>query len=134
MSLKRAIRRCVALMAVILLVAVVASAMPCSVESYVEQSREVAARTTDTHEPRFELSEGVALLAPTTTMAHATPPSVRTLPRQHRTSAGASSLQCALKSIDATTTASRYGMYNHKILFVSHARLHYLNRLVRLRI
>jgi phage-related tail fiber protein len=35
-------------------------------------------------------------------------------------------------AIDNTTTAARYGLYNHKILFVSTARHHYVCRLRRL--
>ena len=40
----------------------------------------------------------------------------------------------SVRSIDATTTTQRYGLYNHKILFYTHSRLYYLNRLSRLRI
>ena len=38
----------------------------------------------------------------------------------------------SVRSIDATTTTQRYGLYNHKILFVSIARHHYICRLRRL--
>lgn len=56
----------------------------------------------------------------------------RTLHRTVRTAERYAHNGRVMSAIDSTTAASRYGLYNHRILFVSHARLHYLNRLVRL--
>lgn len=57
---------------------------------------------------------------------------VRTLHRTVRTAERCVHNGRVMSAIDSTMSASRYGLYNHRILFVSHARLHYLNRLVRL--
>lgn len=59
---------------------------------------------------------------------------VRTVARTSRSSDSLLRLSMAVRSIDATTTTNRYGLYNHKILFVSHSRFYYLNCLSRLRI
>lgn len=56
----------------------------------------------------------------------------RTLHRTVRTAERCVHNGRVMSAIDSTMSASRYGLYNHRILFVSHARLHYLNRLVRL--
>lgn len=60
--------------------------------------------------------------------------SVRTVARTSRPSDTLVRMLMSLRSIDATTTTNRYGLYNHKILFVSHSRFYYLNCLSRLRI
>ena len=59
-------------------------------------------------------------------------PEVRTLHSVSRNAERTSSHQRASTAIDSTTTATRYGLYNHKILFVSIARHHYICRLRRL--
>lgn len=61
-------------------------------------------------------------------------PMVRTVARTTRSAETLVRVIAATHAIDSTTASSRYGMYNHKILFVSLSRLHYLNRLMRLRI
>lgn len=59
-------------------------------------------------------------------------PEVRTLHSVSRNAERTSSHQRVSTAIDSTTTATRYGLYNHKILFVSIARHHYICRLRRL--
>lgn len=59
-------------------------------------------------------------------------PEVRTLHSVSRNAERTSSHQMVSTAIDSTTTATRYGLYNHKILFVSIARHHYICRLRRL--
>ena len=59
-------------------------------------------------------------------------PEVRTLHSVSRNAERTSSHQRVATAIDSTTTATRYGLYNHKILFVSIARHHYICRLRRL--
>ena len=63
---------------------------------------------------------------------HSITPLSRTLPRSLRISERTSTTARAISAIDSTMAASRYGMYNHKILFVSHPRHYYLSRYVRL--
>ena len=74
------------------------------------------------------------LLSTTTTTAQSSSiaPIVRTLPRAARTTERSFAYTGAVSAIDSTTATMRYGLYNHKILFVSLARYHYLCRLVRL--
>ena len=59
-------------------------------------------------------------------------PEARTLHSVSRNAERTSSHQRVTTAIDSTTTATRYGLYNHKILFVSIARHHYICRLRRL--
>lgn len=59
-------------------------------------------------------------------------PAVRTISRSNLSSERTFQYSKAVSAIDTTTAASRYGLYNHKILFVSLSRIYYLNRLMRL--
>lgn len=82
-----------------------------------------------------QLRSGVSTLlstTPTSGAAQSITPVVRTLPRGVRGVDNSHSMSRAVSAIDSTTAAARYGLYNHKILFVSYARYHYLYRLVRL--
>lgn len=85
------------------------------------------------HQPEFTQQE-YALLAGTSSSAvsHSITPVVRTLNRSVRSNEQIRYCGRVVSAIDSTTTAERYGLYNHKILFVSHARYYYLCRLVRL--
>lgn len=85
------------------------------------------------HQPEFTQRE-YALLAGTSSSAvsHSITPVVRTLNRSVRSHEDIRYCGRVVSAIDSTTTAERYGLYNHKILFVSHARYYYLCRLVRL--
>lgn len=82
-----------------------------------------------------EQMHAIAPLAPTITNAAVSVlPLARTVARTTRSAETLVRVIAATHAIDSTTASSRYGMYNHKILFVSLSRLHYLNRLMRLRI
>ena len=59
-------------------------------------------------------------------------PKVRTIHSLTRNVERTSQHQRVSTAIDSTTTATRYGLYNHKMLFVSIARQHYVCRLRRL--
>ena len=59
-------------------------------------------------------------------------PAVRTIHSVTHTAERTTTHHKVSASIDGTTTATRYGLYNHKILFVSIARYHYVCRLRRL--
>lgn len=59
-------------------------------------------------------------------------PAVRIIQSVSHNAERTSTQHKASTSIDGTTTATRYGLYNHKILFVSIARYHYVCRLRRL--
>lgn len=74
------------------------------------------------------------LLSTTATsgLQHTITPAVRTLHRTISTAERQVQQIKATGSIDSTTAAARYGLYNHKILFVSHSRHYYICRLVRL--
>ena len=69
---------------------------------------------------------------PSAPLSQSVVPASRTLSRSARYDTRQFQHLKAPSLIDSTTAASRYGLYNHKILFVSHARQHYLLRLVRL--
>ena len=59
-------------------------------------------------------------------------PEVRTINGPSHNAERTPAHQRVATAIDSTTTATRYGLYNHKILFVSIARHHYICRLRRL--
>ena len=74
-------------------------------------------------------------LPSTTTMlgtSQSIAPVARTLPRGTRSGENIHNASRVVSAIDSTTAAARYGLYNHKILFVPYARYYYLYRLVRL--
>lgn len=81
----------------------------------------------------FTTSDTPLLSTPTTTV---TPPSVipvmRTLMRTATASERLFQHSKAVSAIDSTTAASRYGLYNHKILFYTLSRCYFMNRLMRL--
>ncbi|MBQ5737244.1 MAG: hypothetical protein IKY50_03355 [Alistipes sp.] len=88
-----------------------------------------------TEQPEAEIcSSTTSLLTSTQTSGstHSITPLSRTLPRSLRHSEHQHNTSRVVSAIDSTMAASRYGLYNHKILFVSHARHYYLCRLVRL--
>lgn len=59
-------------------------------------------------------------------------PAVRTIHSVTHNAERTTTHNKASTAIDGTTTTTRYGLYNHKILFVSIARYHYVCRLRRL--
>lgn len=83
--------------------------------------------------PSFTVSSAVILPSSTPTV---TPPSVtpavRTISRTAPSSERMFQHSKAVRAIDSTTAAMRYGLYNDKILFETHSRHYYLNRLMRL--
>ena len=91
------------------------------------------AHSTTHSEHCFTLSEmPIFSLSPSTVTPPSITPVVRTLSRTSPSVERLSQYSKAVRAIDSTMTASRYGLYNHKILFYPHARMYYLNRLVRL--
>jgi hypothetical protein len=94
-----------------------------------------AAQSHDTNQDRacsFESTIARQALSPTSQSSEGISPVVRTLPRALRSLSRVEVCSAALRSIDSTTAAHRYGLYNHKILFYSHPRHYYLNGLMRL--
>lgn len=73
------------------------------------------------------LSTSTSTITPTSVT-----PAVRSISRSNLSSERTFQYSKAVSAIDTTTAASRYGLYNHKILFVSLSRIYYLNRLMRL--
>lgn len=59
-------------------------------------------------------------------------PTLRTIQRTNNTLWRTHQYSRISAAIDSTTSATRYGLYNHKILFVSNVRYHYVCRLRRL--
>lgn len=85
--------------------------------------------------PCFRLASAPLLSTSTTaTSSQSVTPLVRTLPRVARSAERAFQHTKAVSSIDSSTAASRYGLYNHRVLFVSLARDYYLARTEILRI
>jgi hypothetical protein len=71
-------------------------------------------------------------IATSTSAPRTLTPEVRTIHSLTRNVERTSQHQRVSTAIDSTTTATRYGLYNHKMLFVSIARQHYVCRLRRL--
>ena len=88
--------------------------------------------TDDDSTPKFELKTPCSALSLSSESSHGISPIVRTLPRTLRIVNRVLQSSAAIRSIDSTTAAQRYGLYNHKILFYAHPRHYYLNGLVRL--
>lgn len=71
-------------------------------------------------------------IATSTSAPRTLTPEVRTIHSLTRNVERTSQHQRVSTAIDSTTSATRYGLYNHKMLFVSIARQHYVCRLRRL--
>lgn len=100
---------------------------------YTVQEEKEETSTAQNEESRFTASDTPLLSTTTTTV---TPPSVtplaRTVARTASTPARLFQHTKAVSAIDSTTAATRYGLYNHKILFCTLSRCYYLYRLRRL--
>lgn len=105
-------------------------AMECNL---TEASEQLVAHDDSDHKEKFSHSY-TQLLSPLLTLplSESVTPATRTITNPLRYQQRQSQSLKTTSLIDGTMTASRYGLYNHKILFVSHARQHYLLRLVRL--
>lgn len=79
-----------------------------------------------------ECNNNSAAIATDSSTPRTLTPEVRTLHSVSRNAERTPAHQRVATAIDSTTTATRYGLYNHKILFVSIARHHYICRLRRL--
>lgn len=90
------------------------------------------ATTTDNETVIVEHCPNAVAIATNSSTPQSISPSIRTIPSVVRNAERASHNTKATTAIDATTLAHRYGLYNHKILFVSVARYHYVCRLRRL--
>ena len=89
--------------------------------------------TTERNEIALVLCDNNSTAIATSTSAPRTlTPEVRTIHSLTRNVERTSQHQRVSTAIDSTTTATRYGLYNHKMLFVSIARQHYVCRLRRL--
>lgn len=75
----------------------------------------------------------VSLVEPSTSSQSVTP-AARMLVRTLRSMVRECRYNKAASAIDSSMSTQRYGLYNHRVLFVSLARLYYLNRLEILRI
>ena len=101
---------------VLMMVATLASVM---VEASDAMYYDVASATsTPVEEPQFEAIEStMPLISPTPGSVQSIAPIARTLHRTARQSVREELSTFIIRSIDSTTAASRYGVYNHKILF-----------------
>ena len=129
--LPRILRIFVALVVMLLLPELVSGVEVCVV---VSGGAELTADSADAADADQVISVSTPALfaAPSTPIASNVTPLVRTLTHAERTSAHKVEHSKVVGAIDSATAAARYGLYNHKILFVSLSRLHYLNRLMRL--
>lgn len=101
--------------------------------SHLKAATPIAEIPSESHET--QLSQSISTLLTSTTTTGATPtisPIARTLPRSIRSTEHKYYSSRVVSAIDNTTAATLYGLYNHKILFTSHARQYYLYRFVRL--
>lgn len=129
-GLRRAYRLFVVVVAMCVSIAATANERVCTIDTVSH----TAASTATPEQPTIDRYEALSLLAPRTITNSGSVQTVvartlRTLRPVERFSTEAS----AVRTIDSTV-ANRYGLYNHKILFVSRARHYYLYRLERLRI
>lgn len=129
--LPRILRIFVALVVMLLLPELVSGA---EVRVVVSCGAELTADSADAADADQVISVSTPALfaAPSTPIASNITPLVRTLTHAERTSAHKVEHSKVVGAIDSATAAAHYGLYNHKILFVSLSRLHYLNRLMRL--
>ena len=112
-----------------------ATTIPCKLlEASTYKAENSSSERSDNHAEATFTAEVHPMLSTTATSGaqHSITPAVRTLHRTMSSAERQSQHVKATGSIDSTTAAARYGLYNHKILFVSHSRHYYLNRLVRL--
>lgn len=91
-----------------------------------------AATATDNGAVIVEHCPNAVAIATNSSTPQSVTPSIRTIHNVVRSAERALHNTKAINAIDATTLAHRYGLYNHKILFVSVARHHYVCRLRRL--
>lgn len=129
--LPRILRIFVALVVMLLLPELVSGAEVCVVVSCGAELTADSADAADADQV-ISVSTPALFAAPSTPIASNITPLVRTLTHAERTSAHKVEHSKVVGAIDSATAAARYGLYNHKILFVSLSRLHYLNRLMRL--
>lgn len=129
--LPRILRIFVALVVMLLLPELVSGAEVCVVVSCGAELTADSADAADADQV-ISVSTPALFAAPSTPIASNITPLVRTLTHAERTSAHKVEHSRVVGAIDSATAAARYGLYNHKILFVSLSRLHYLNRLMRL--
>ncbi len=102
----------------------------CSLDNSIRESSEQS----HGREPKVEFCEGTPPISAfqTTSSQLSFSPAVRTLHGMSRSEYRTFAHTKAVSSIDSTTAAHRYGLYNHKILFASYPRIYYLCRLMRL--
>lgn len=129
-GLRRAYRLFVVVVAMCVSIAATANERVCTIDTVSH----TATSTATPEQPTIDRYEALSLLAPRTitnggSVQTVVARTLRTLRLVERFSTEA----CAVRTIDSTV-ANRYGLYNHKILFVSRARHYYLYRLERLRI
>ncbi|MBP3432698.1 MAG: hypothetical protein J6K40_03095 [Alistipes sp.] len=118
----------IALTLVAMLASLVADAATESL--YIEMP---VAKSSPVEEAQFVESHSMPLISPSTGSAQSILPAVRTIHRVPRHSErNELSFSALVRSIDSTTAAYRYGLYNHKILFFAYPRHYYLMLLVRL--
>lgn len=129
--LPRILRIFVALVVMLLLPELVSGTEVCVVVSCGAELTADSADAADADQV-ISLSTPALFAAPSTPISSNITPLVRTLTHAERTSAHKVEHSKVVGAIDSATAAARYGLYNHKILFVSLSRLHYLNRLMRL--
>lgn len=129
--LPRILRIFVALVVMLLLPELVSGSEVCVVVSCGAELTADSADAADADQV-ISVSTPALFAAPSTPIASNITPLVRTLTHAERTSAHKVEHSKVVGAIDSATAAARYGLYNHKILFVSLSRLHYLNRLMRL--
>lgn len=107
------------------------AAMPI-VELCTLQNSAETEHNSEPEQPTFEFKRPRLALTTINDIPHGITPAVRTLPRTISHTPHTQHSSAAVRSIDSTTSATRYGLYNHKILFYAHPRHYYLNGLVRL--
>ncbi len=135
MGIKRIVLIFTLLLLPLLQLSAEATTIPCKLlEASTYKAESSSSEHSDNHAEATFTAEVHPMLSTTATSGaqHSITPAVRTLHRTMSSAERQSQHVKATGSIDSTTAAARYGLYNHKILFVSHSRHYYLNRLVRL--
>ena len=126
-------RLCSIALFVVSLLSSIATASATEVEaSFKCATNSATEHTIPAEEYVFEESIAPLFVTPTSNGAQSITPLSRTLPRSLRSTEQSHNISRIVNAIDSTMAATRYGLYNHKILFVSHSRHYYLYRFVRL--
>ena len=129
-------RRVLLIVAMVVAISTTATATDVIIQAQCNRPIEQSSSRTNSNIPEehthhFEQSTECLSMLNTSSVSLNLTPAVRTLRGISRHEVRTAAHSKIISAIDNTTTAQRYGLYNHKILFVSLPRIHYLCWMMR---